>query len=71
LRDSRTRYVAATKRHADHFAALLLQVFVDLRGPDEVAADALLRSELPNMLAAWSRSVDAGRLDIVERMAAP
>ena len=71
LRKTRARHTAVTKRHRDHFAALLLTIAADIRSPAESAADAMLRSELPNMLAAWRRSIESGDLDIVERIAAP
>ncbi len=71
LRQKRTRHAVVTRRHGDHFAELLLRILDDLRGPDEIAADGVLRIEFANLLAAWERSMEAGRLEIVERMAAP
>lgn len=71
LQSMRTRHAAVAKRHGDHFASLLLQIFENIKGPAESDADAVLRTELANLLAAWERSVQAGRLEIVERMAAP
>jgi predicted ATPase len=71
LQKMRATHAAVDKRHADFFAALLLRASVDARGPDEVAAAALFRTELANVFAAWSRSVDAGRREVVEVMAAP
>ena len=70
LRDTPARHAAVIERHGDFFAVLLLRLIEQLRGPTEVAADALMRSELANILAAMDTVVEAARLDLIERMAA-
>ncbi len=71
LRSSRSRHAAVTKRHRDYFADVLLRIHADMRSPGEVAADALLRSEFANILAAWRGAIDAGATEIIERAAPP
>ncbi|MEO8751870.1 MAG: BTAD domain-containing putative transcriptional regulator [Casimicrobiaceae bacterium] len=71
LRQMRARHAATDKRHTEFFAALLLQILGDARGPAEVVASSLFRTELANILSAWTRAIAAGRRDVVERMAAP
>ena len=69
LHKTRSQEAEVVRRHADAYAALLSQWFAGAKGPDEAAAQARLRSDLANILAAWERSLESGRRDIVERMA--
>ena len=71
LRASRARSALVTRRHTSHFSELLQRLIAELRTPAEVTADQLLRSEFPNILAAWHRAMSAPDVETVERMAAP
>ena len=68
LRSMRSRRASVGKRYRESFAELTGQLGADLRSASEIAADALLRIELPNILGAWHMAIDAGATDIVERM---
>ena len=70
LAKMRSRQAEIVRRHAEFFASLLLDVHGSSRGPDEPTARRQLSIELPNIMAAWTRSLDAGVRDVVERMAA-
>ena len=71
LRSSRSRNALVSRRHVEYFCDALLRIVPQLRSAGEVAADAILRSEFGNILAAWRRAIDAPTIEIVERMAAP
>ena len=71
LRGSRARNALVSRRHGEYFGELLLRIVPQLRSAGEVAADAILRSEFANILAAWQRAIDGPAIEMVERMAAP
>ena len=62
---------AVAREYGDFFAGFVTRTFDEVRGPGEVAAVAAISRDLPNVLSAWRMSIDAGRQDVVARMAAP
>lgn len=70
LKADRTRYRSVARLHREYFADALADLRARLSGPDEVAADADLRSDFPDLLAAWRAALEGGATALVERMAA-
>mgnify|MGYP001293442349 FL=1 len=66
-----SREATARERHADHYLALLATRGGLLGGPQSKEALAALGRNMDNVRVAWGWVVDVGRLEAIERVAAP